>query len=66
MSVRRYWDMFYRGRWIGMAAGVDLSKAVKMAERGHPGVKDQIKYAEWFGRNDERNCITSGGKVSNP
>lgn len=63
---KRFWDLFYRNAWIGMASGKDLQEARQMTKRSLPKIHQDIKYAEWFGRFDPRNCKTSGGNVPDP
>lgn len=62
----RFWDMFYDRRWVGMTEGETLDDAKAMAKRCQPNIFAEVKYAEWFGRRDPRNCKTSGGNVPDP
>lgn len=62
----RFWDLFYKGHWVGMSKGRDLAEAKRLAAGSLPRIAAGLKYAEWFGRMSPLNCKTSGGRVADP
>lgn len=63
----QFWDVFVDGRWAGMVEGDDADAARTVYMRCRPGISaTQLRLTKWFGCNDDRNCVTSGGLVPDP
>lgn len=61
-----FYDLFHRGRWIGMAEGVDEDDAKRMAARCLPQLAGQFALVRWYGCNHPDNCKSSGGNALDP
>lgn len=62
----KFYDCFLNGRWFGMASGATISEAYLSLPFNEFPHWRKARLVEWFGRNDPRNCVTSGGLVDDP